>query len=363
MAEIDIRKVRSAIPSHCFEINTCKSFCFMFRDIFLVAFLYALRIYYLEPFVFSMFITLVTKIIWWNAVGFMFWACFVIGHDAGHGTFSRSSIVNSIVGHIMHTPILVPFHGWKQSHLMHHMYHNDLARDKTWRPLTYDHVTEWESTTIPGFMYRIIRYSPICLLLFPYYLLASEGPLTYGNHFNPFNKQLFPSKKDKFHGAVSAVFVITFFGCIVRWVIIQSDVWLATLFVLDWYFVPYWIFTVWLSLVTYLHHTSPESRFFRKPDWTFLKGAETTIDRNYGFIINYLHHNIETHFIHHIFFTKIPHYHLVEATEAAKPILANVYKYDGRNPLWTFITEIARCYAVPNEGTNVGFMPEQKIVQ
>lgn len=45
----------------------------------------------------------------------------------------------------------------------------------------------------------------------------------------------------------------------------------------------------------------------------------STIDRDFG-IFNKIHHNIETHVVHHLFPT-IPHYNLVEATEAAKSVL------------------------------------------
>jgi omega-3 fatty acid desaturase (delta-15 desaturase) len=42
-------------------------------------------------------------------------------------------------------------------------------------------------------------------------------------------------------------------------------------------------------------------------------------------LINNIHHDIGTHVIHHLF-PQIPHYHLIEATEAAKPVLGKYYK-------------------------------------
>lgn len=53
-----------------------------------------------------------------------------------------------------------------------------------------------------------------------------------------------------------------------------------------------------------------------------------TIDRNYPWIIDHLHHRIgTTHVLHHIF-PEIPHYHAVEATQAIIPVLGDHYKYD-----------------------------------
>jgi hypothetical protein len=50
--------------------------------------------------------------LYWTAQGTMFWALFVLGHDCGHGSFSNNSNLNSVVGHILHSSILVPYHGW-----------------------------------------------------------------------------------------------------------------------------------------------------------------------------------------------------------------------------------------------------------
>lgn len=50
---------------------------------------------------------------WAGVMGFYMWALFVVGHDAGHGSFSGSEVVNNIVGHFAHGMILVPFKPWQ----------------------------------------------------------------------------------------------------------------------------------------------------------------------------------------------------------------------------------------------------------
>ncbi|PKA50601.1 Omega-3 fatty acid desaturase, endoplasmic reticulum [Apostasia shenzhenica] len=73
------------------------------------------------------------------------------------------------------------------------------------------------------------------------------------------------------------------------------------------------VFIMWLDFVTYLHHHGYHQKlpWYRGKEWNFLRGALTTVDRDYGWI-NDIHRNIGTHFVHHLF-PQIPHYHLAEA--------------------------------------------------
>jgi fatty acid desaturase len=58
--------------------------------------------------------------LYWLAQGTMFWALFVVGHDCGHQSFSPSRTLNDFVGNIVHASIMVPYHGWRVSHRKHH---------------------------------------------------------------------------------------------------------------------------------------------------------------------------------------------------------------------------------------------------
>ncbi|KAG1338018.1 hypothetical protein COCNU_04G003240 [Cocos nucifera] len=86
------------------------------------------------------------------------------------------------------------------------------------------------------------------------------------------------------------------------------------------------VFIMWLDFVTYLHHHGHTKKipWYRGKEWSYLRGALTTLDRDYGWINN-IHHDIGTHVIHHLF-PQIPHYNLVEATKAARPVLGKYYR-------------------------------------
>ena len=85
------------------------------------------------------------------------------------------------------------------------------------------------------------------------------------------------------------------------------------------------------------------------PTGFFLKGALSTIDRDYG-IFNPIHHHIGTHVAHHIFLS-IPHYHLQTATAAVKPVLGSYYR-ESKTPIWrSFFRACRTCHYVADQGS------------
>ena len=76
-------------------------------------------------------------------------------------------------------------------------------------------------------------------------------------------------------------------------------------------------------------------------------GALSTVDRDYGWFLNTVHHHIaDTHVLHHLF-SQIPHYHAQEATESIKPILGPYYaKDDGRGILKSIWEDFRECAVV-----------------
>ena len=110
-----------------------------------------------------------------------------------------------------------------------------------------------------------------------------------------------------------------------------------------WYWGSYLITNCWLVLYTYLQHTSPLVPHYGNEDFTWLKGALSTIDRRYPFYIDYLHHHIgSTHVLHHLNY-KIPFYYAKEATKELKSILGEKYIYDDTNIIKSYIYTNNKC--------------------
>ncbi|OUZ99111.1 Fatty acid desaturase [Macleaya cordata] len=299
-----IAEIRAAIPKHCWIKNPWRSLSYVVRDI-VVVFALAASAAYINNWVFWVF--------YWAAQGTMFWALFVLGHDCGHGSFSDSQKLNSLVGHLLHSFILVPYNGWRISHRTHHQNHGHVENDESWHPLSEKVYRKMDDTS------RTLRFTvPFPMFAYPIYLWR-RSPGKKGSHFDP-NSDLFaPNEKN-------CVIISTLCWMAMVASLVGFSTIIGPIQVLKIYVIPYWIFVMWLDVVTYLHHHGHEQKlpWYRGEEWSYLRGGLTTVDRDYGWINN-IHHDIGTHVIHHLF-PQIPHYHLVEATKAAKPVLGKYYR-------------------------------------
>ncbi|KAI3810821.1 hypothetical protein L1987_20443 [Smallanthus sonchifolius] len=90
-------------------------------------------------------------------------------------------------------------------------------------------------------------------------------------------------------------------------------------------------------------------------EWNWIKGALSTVDRDFGFLNRVFHDVTHTHVLHHLI-SYIPHYH------AIKPVLGDYYKID-RTPIFkAMLREAKECiYMEPDEDTKHQGCPENKV--
>lgn len=248
-------------------------------------------------------------------------AVFVLGHDCGHGSFSRNRAVNSFFGHVLHSLILVPFHSWRISHRKHHKNTGNYEKDAMFYPIP-------ESEYIGVNMFARIVYKYLYFLGFlayPIYLLKGYGnSMKNASHFSP-QSELF-TKEER-----SLVFTSVMCWSVMASLLVACAVCFGLLNVIIYYGIPYFIYCAWLVVVTFLHHTEPGSKWYNTKHWNYVRGNLESIDRAYGFL-EHFHHDIGTHVVHHLF-PSIPHYYLREANAAVKPFLGDLHKVETKNPL------------------------------
>jgi len=185
------------------------------------------------------------------------------------------------------------------------------------------------------------------MLLFgwPAYLLFHATGRDYGRHTDHFqpSSPIFDAKQF-WQIITSDVGIFLMLGLLGY----SSYVWSVGA-VIRFYGIPYLFVNGWLVLYTYLHHTDTYVPYYRGSEWNFLRGALSTVDRNYG-IFDYFHHDIgNTHVCHHIF-SRMPHYHSIEATESMTSILGKYYLKD-ETPFFKALWRVAQsCQCVDDTG-------------
>ncbi|CAL1547813.1 unnamed protein product [Lymnaea stagnalis] len=298
---VDIKK---ALPAHCFESNVSLSIYYMIKDFILVALLYILVEWTWEVFppVAQIFITP----LFWLVQGTLFTALFVVGHDAGHGSFSNSEVINTICGNICHTFLLCPYYMWKVSHRKHHKNTGNIDKDEVFYPVRQKDVVQGVPL-MPGFGLGVGWFA---------YLIKGYKPRGV-QHFNPLHS-LF--RYHVMNCTISLVCLVLWCMCLARF----KEAFGLWALIYHWA-VPTFIFGSYTVIITFLHHTEDDIPWYSSELWDNVRGQLSSVDRSYGWC-HYIIHNIGTHQIHHLF-PKVPHYHLEEATAAfrkAFPKLVNV---------------------------------------
>ncbi|KAF4607847.1 hypothetical protein EYR40_000183 [Pleurotus pulmonarius] len=122
------------------------------------------------------------------------------------------------------------------------------------------------------------------------------------------------------------------------------------------YILPWLWANNWIVTFTYLQHSDPTIPYYRKDQWTFARGALSTVDRPvFGWVGRALLYNIgHDHVAHHLF-SNIPFYNLPQATEAIKPVLGEYYNYDSTPTIPALWRSFTQCVFVEDEGQVVFF--------
>lgn len=269
----------------------------------------------------------------------------VLAHECGHGAFSPSQTFNDIWGFIMHQALLVPYFAWQYSHAKHHRRTNNLVDGESHVPSTgaenglgsngerNSFYAVWHEAMGDG-AFAAWQIFSHCFLGWPLYLLglASTGRLANDgtflaegeiiDHFRPSSK-MFPAKiRAKI--IVSTLGVVATVGYLFK---LSLDHGFLTVSL--WYTGPYIWTNFWLVTYTWLQHSDPSVPQYGPGEWTWVRGALSTIDRPYG-IFCFFHHKIgSTHVAHHLFH-EMPFYRADEATAAIKAFLEpkGLYNYD-----------------------------------
>ena len=342
----ELGDIKKAIPPHCFNRSVLRSGAALLRDLIIVGALY----YVADTFIPTLPkpLTYIAWPIYWYLQGAYLLGLWLLGHDCGHHALSDYQWLNDSVGFVLHTFLFTPYYSFKYTHRSHHANCSSMEYETAWIPRRKsDTLFSVILNNTAGTVFRLVVNF---LLGYPLYFIAN----LYGREYKEgIVSQLYPfspifNASERFQIFLSDLGLVGVGYLLYRVALVKGAQWVMNI-----YGVPIIIMGAFFILITILHHTHPAIPHYDTTEWDWLRGALSTVDRDFGPILDHAFHGVtRNHVIHHLFPT-MPLYHNSEATEAVKHILGEYRKYD-RTPLLKSIwREFRECvYAEPDEDVN-----------
>ncbi|KAF8344412.1 delta-12 fatty acid desaturase [Amanita rubescens] len=365
---VTLAEIRAVVPQHLFQKSTLKGLYYAARDLLCVIAFYEFGVR-IDPF--SAWFAHKVKVhtvaiavkwtlwaLYWYWQGVAFAACWCLSHEAGHGNLSPHAWINHTIGFTFHTAVLAPYFAWRSSHRAHHQATMSIERDENYVPRTRSNY-KLPPANIAEFrdyheileetpLYTLVRMMIMQLLGWQIYLfmdtMGSPRHPRGTNHFSPYSSLFKPEERYGIIASDMGLIAMSF--VLYTW---ATKIGLAKFVML--YGVPYILTHHWIVMLTYLHHSDPSIPHYRRKEWSFLRGALSTVDRPLlGWIGRFFFHNVSHDHISHHLFSTIPFYNQPQVTEAIKKVLKEDYNYDSTNSFRALHRSFTQCLFIEDEG-------------
>ena len=303
-----LKPVIDVIPEQCYQRSLWRGLGLILRDLVM----YGLAVWGLVS---TDNVLLLVPL--WLVAGAATAALFVAGHDAAHEALFDSKRLNAVMARITMLPSLHATEGWVFGHnRVHHGHTLKQGVDFVWHPLTVEQFGELSR-------FEQLRHR------------FEWGPLGSGQYYlreiwwNKMVRFPFPKRwaanvrRDKLIVASFLLAVLAI--CLVAggpaggfWLFVKVLV------------LPFLVFSHLIGWVVYVHHISPDIRWWSRRDWNRFRGqveGTTVLWGPRGF--DPLFHSIMVHLPHHVDM-RIPCYRLADA---ARAIAAEFPDYVDQRPL------------------------------
>ena len=294
-----LNEVRAVIPEVCYQRSTARASWALLQAVVL----------YVAPVV---GLALTNR--WWAVIplwllaGLAVSGLFVLGHDASHGALLKTPRANRMVAQMSMAPAVHVEAAWDLGHnRVHHGYTTRQGFDFVWHPST---VEEYRALGRWAKLRHRLEWS--CIGSGAYFLRQVW-----------WEKMWRYSAPGKRHDAIVRDKVTL--GSVVVLVLAASATigaitggWIDALWVpVKLFVVPFLLFVQVIGFTVYVHHVSPEIRWWTRRDWTQYNGQmeSTTILRVPRLVNRLWFHNIFVHVPHHVD-TRIPFHRLPKAAAA-----------------------------------------------
>jgi acyl-lipid omega-6 desaturase (Delta-12 desaturase) len=238
---------------------------------------------------------------------------FALAHDAAHGSLARSRRLNRLLATVCFLPSWYPYTPWIRGHNhLHHGWTNVAECDYSWRPVSpadYLAMPRWRRAV--EHLYRSwwgLWLHSIVAIWWKHMAMPREHDRRYLDPRHLAADRLLVAASVAAHVAVcwlAAPHWSTLVGGprLPPWAIVGAVV-----------VMPWWIFHVMFSVVTFMHHTHPRVPWFRtKRESNYFTGqVRATVHVELPKWVELLLHNITVHSAHHVD-PRIPFRHLPRA--------------------------------------------------
>ena len=343
-----IKELRDAVPAHLFEKNILISSTYVIVNLLICG-----ALFYMATFIdwLPNYLAVLAWPAYWWYQGVAATGIWVLAHECGHQSFSNSKDINNAVGLVLHSLLLVPYHPWRITHAQHHASTGHIGQDQVFVPKRRTDVrpeepSPWQEAIESSPLYVIFNVATYLLIGWPLYLFVHKSGQKYPEftcHFLP-SSPIF-QKRHRTQVMVSDAFLLAVIS-VLGYFTYTTSFWTVT----KYYTIPYLFVNGWLVCITLLQHTDVYLPHYSPTSWNFVRGALTTVDRDYGFFLNHaLHHIQDSHVAHHLF-SQMPHYNAIKATPYLKEKLGEYYLYD-RTPVWKALYRaVKNCCFVEDSG-------------
>ncbi|KAK9055451.1 hypothetical protein SSX86_026534 [Deinandra increscens subsp. villosa] len=317
--------IKNAIPPHCFERSTVRSFLYLIADLTAASIFYYLATTYIPHLPHPL--PYLAWPVYWAVQGCVFMGIWLIAHECGHHAFSDHVWLEDTVGFILHSLLMTPYFSWKISHRRHHANTGSLEHDEIYVPKTRSKLAASAFYLDNPIGRTVTLFVKLTLGWYIYLSINAAGrPYDkFASHYDP-RSPIF-SDNERALILMSDIGLLSFSFLLYKVAAVQGFAWLFCV-----YGGALMVMNAFLVIITYLHHTHLSLPHYDDSEWNWMKGAFATVDRDYG-VLNKVFHNItDTHVLHHLF-SYIPHYHAMEATKAIMPVLGDFYQSDS-TPFW-----------------------------
>jgi omega-6 fatty acid desaturase (delta-12 desaturase) len=252
----------------------------------------------------------------WIFYGWVLVGAFLIGHDCGHGSFSSSRWVNSLIGWLCLAPLANSFHSWRLTHERHHAFTQLRGHDVDWAGylVTRD---EFESPDSPPSVMTRVGYAVPCGIFLWIAWNTIRRALMMHQMFasGPLARERWPLFCSN---AAMGVALAVIYGGLWSW----FGVWGA----LKYHAVPAAVAMVTSWVIVTIQHANENSLWYEADGWTPVRGQlVSTFDVRFPRWLEYVWCYGTIHIPHHVA-PAMPWYNLKKAARAIRQAYPNYYQ-------------------------------------